>query len=127
MCPVKIDIPAILVELRAHVVDADRHRTIPGGWDAAMKAASWVMSNENVSPPPRPLQTPQGGAIMAADQAKPALWLVRDGERATRIELASSVWKIVVSAHGATFGQFAPPVTMPVPVVVIIGIDFSMF
>jgi L-lactate dehydrogenase complex protein LldF len=46
VCPVKIDIPSILVELRAQVVDADRHRTIPGGWDAAMKAASWVMSNE---------------------------------------------------------------------------------
>lgn len=46
VCPVKIDIPTILVELRAQVVDADRHRTIPGGWDAAMKAASWVMSNE---------------------------------------------------------------------------------
>ena len=28
------------------MVDADRHRTIPGGWDAAMKAASWVMSDE---------------------------------------------------------------------------------
>ena len=46
VCPVKIDIPTILVELRAQVVDADRHRTIPGGWDAAMKAASWVMSND---------------------------------------------------------------------------------
>ena len=46
VCPVKIDIPTILVELRAQVVDADRHRTIPGGWDAAMKAASWVMSDE---------------------------------------------------------------------------------
>ena len=46
VCPVKIDIPSILVELRAQVVDADRHRTIPGGWDAAMKAASWVMSDE---------------------------------------------------------------------------------
>jgi L-lactate dehydrogenase complex protein LldF len=46
VCPVKIDIPTILVELRAQVVDADRHRTIPGGWDAAMKAASWVMSSE---------------------------------------------------------------------------------
>jgi L-lactate dehydrogenase complex protein LldF len=46
VCPVKIDIPTILVELRGQVVDADRSRRIPGGWDAAMKAASWVMSNE---------------------------------------------------------------------------------
>ncbi len=46
VCPVKIDIPTILVELRGQMVDADRHRTIPGGWDAAMKAASWVMSDE---------------------------------------------------------------------------------
>ncbi|TPG35029.1 lactate utilization protein [Mycobacterium hodleri] len=46
VCPVKIDIPTILVELRAQVVDADRHRMIPGGWDAALKAASWVMSDE---------------------------------------------------------------------------------
>ena len=46
VCPVKIDIPTILVELRAQVVDADRHRMIPGGWDAALRAASWVMSDE---------------------------------------------------------------------------------
>ncbi|NNG35255.1 LutB/LldF family L-lactate oxidation iron-sulfur protein [Nakamurella aerolata] len=44
-CPVKIDIPSLLVELRGRVVDADRDRTIPGGWDAAMRAASWVMSS----------------------------------------------------------------------------------
>ena len=46
VCPVKIDIPSLLVELRARAVDADRDRTIPGGWDAAMKAAAWVMSDE---------------------------------------------------------------------------------
>ncbi len=45
-CPVKIDIPTLLVELRARAVDADRGRTIPGGWAAAMKAAAWVMSDE---------------------------------------------------------------------------------
>jgi L-lactate dehydrogenase complex protein LldF len=44
-CPVKIDIPTLLVELRGQAVDSDRGRTIPGGWDAAMKAASWVMSD----------------------------------------------------------------------------------
>jgi L-lactate dehydrogenase complex protein LldF len=45
-CPVKIDIPSMLVELRGRAVDADRGHGMPGGWDAAMKAASWVMSNE---------------------------------------------------------------------------------
>jgi L-lactate dehydrogenase complex protein LldF len=44
-CPVKIDIPTLLVELRGRAVDSDRGRTIPGGWDAAMKAAAWVMSD----------------------------------------------------------------------------------
>ena len=42
----KIDIPSLLVELRGRAVDNDRDRTIPGGWDAAMKAAAWVMSDE---------------------------------------------------------------------------------
>ncbi len=46
VCPVKIDIPGLLVQLRARAVDSDRGRTIPGGWDAAMKAAAWVMSDE---------------------------------------------------------------------------------
>jgi len=45
-CPVKIDIPSMLVELRGRAVDADRGSGLPGGWAAAMKAASWVMSNE---------------------------------------------------------------------------------
>jgi L-lactate dehydrogenase complex protein LldF len=45
VCPVKIDIPALLVELRARVVDAERGRKVPGGWAAAMKAAAWVMSD----------------------------------------------------------------------------------
>ncbi len=44
-CPVKIPIPDLLVELRGRAVDADRGRTVPGGWDAAMKAAAWVMSD----------------------------------------------------------------------------------
>jgi len=44
-CPVKIPIPELLVDLRGRAVDAERGRTIPGGWDAAMKAAAWVMSD----------------------------------------------------------------------------------
>ncbi|GGL88511.1 LutB/LldF family L-lactate oxidation iron-sulfur protein [Nakamurella endophytica] len=44
-CPVKIDIPSMLVELRGRAVDAGRGG-VPDGWAAAMKAASWVMSGE---------------------------------------------------------------------------------
>lgn len=41
-CPVRIDIPSILVHLRAEQVDADRGG-MPGGQDLAMKAAAWMM------------------------------------------------------------------------------------
>ena len=43
-CPVRIDIPTILVHLRAEVVDAGRGG-IPSGQDLAMKAAAWVMDS----------------------------------------------------------------------------------
>lgn len=43
-CPVRIDIPAILVHLRAQQVDADRGG-LPSGQDLAMKAAAWVMGS----------------------------------------------------------------------------------
>ncbi|ACZ29922.1 iron-sulfur cluster binding protein [Xylanimonas cellulosilytica DSM 15894] len=43
VCPVRIDIPSILVELRAREVDADRGRLDPTA--AAMKVASWAMSD----------------------------------------------------------------------------------
>jgi len=48
-CPVRIDIPSVLVDLRAQVVDA--HRSAPGDRHppkpeaAAMKAAAWVFSS----------------------------------------------------------------------------------
>ncbi|MEN5074099.1 LutB/LldF family L-lactate oxidation iron-sulfur protein [Isoptericola cucumis] len=45
VCPVKIDIPSILVDLRAREVDADRSRSGIDPWAAAMKAASWVMAD----------------------------------------------------------------------------------
>jgi L-lactate dehydrogenase complex protein LldF len=46
-CPVKIDIPALLVELRAQAVDAGRSPgRVPDGWGAAMKSAGWVMASE---------------------------------------------------------------------------------
>ena len=41
-CPVRIDIPSILVHLRAEQVDAERGG-VPGVQDVAMTAASWVM------------------------------------------------------------------------------------
>ncbi|TFV54887.1 iron-sulfur cluster-binding protein [Mycobacterium sp. PS03-16] len=43
-CPVRIDIPGILVHLRAQQVDADRGG-LPGGQDIAMKAAAWAMAS----------------------------------------------------------------------------------
>jgi L-lactate dehydrogenase complex protein LldF len=45
VCPVKIDIPALLVELRARQVDGDRKRLVPGPWDLAMRGASVAMSS----------------------------------------------------------------------------------
>ncbi|MBA8961203.1 L-lactate dehydrogenase complex protein LldF [Rhodococcus percolatus] len=44
-CPVRIDIPSILVHLRAEQVDSKRHG-LPGGQDLAMKAAGFVMGSE---------------------------------------------------------------------------------
>jgi len=44
-CPVKIDIPSVLVELRARHVDAARSaRRLPGPEAITMAAASWVMA-----------------------------------------------------------------------------------
>lgn len=45
-CPVKINIPEILVHLRSEDVESRRRsgkRKLPGQMDAAMKAASWAM------------------------------------------------------------------------------------
>jgi L-lactate dehydrogenase complex protein LldF len=43
-CPVRIDIPSILVHLRAKQVDSERS-TLPGGQDIAMKTAAWAMKS----------------------------------------------------------------------------------
>lgn len=43
-CPLKIDIPTVLVDRRARYQDANRHGT-PNAWDLAMKTASLVMSD----------------------------------------------------------------------------------
>jgi len=45
-CPVRIDIPSLLVHLRArHVEEARRERRLPGPEAVAMAAASWVMAD----------------------------------------------------------------------------------
>ncbi|MDQ1640920.1 MAG: L-lactate dehydrogenase complex protein LldF [Actinomycetota bacterium] len=44
-CPVRIDIPAMLVHLRAQHVDAQRERRVRTPEAVAMAAASWVMSD----------------------------------------------------------------------------------
>ncbi len=44
-CPVRIDIPGILVHLRAKQIDSERHG-LPTGQDLAMKAAGWAMGSE---------------------------------------------------------------------------------
>ena len=44
VCPVAIDIPEVLVHLRAHVVDAHRGG-MPHGQDAAMKTAGWTLGS----------------------------------------------------------------------------------
>ena len=43
-CPVKIDIPSILVQLRATHVESGGK--MPGGQDVAMKAAAWMMTSD---------------------------------------------------------------------------------
>jgi iron-sulfur cluster protein len=46
-CPVKIDIPAMLVHLRsAHVETHRAEHRLPSAQDAILTAASWVMSND---------------------------------------------------------------------------------
>src|SRR6478736_3108846 len=44
-CPVRIDIPSVLVHLRAQVVDAHRGDSVPKAEAVAMRAASWGMAD----------------------------------------------------------------------------------
>ena len=44
VCPVKIEIPTILIHLRARTVD-EKHAVLPDVWDLAMGSATPVMSN----------------------------------------------------------------------------------
>ncbi|MDA8324402.1 MAG: DUF3390 domain-containing protein, partial [Actinomycetota bacterium] len=46
VCPVKIDIPSMLVHLRARAAEEESaRRRLPGPEEAAMAAAAWVMSS----------------------------------------------------------------------------------
>jgi L-lactate dehydrogenase complex protein LldF len=45
VCPVRIDIPSVLVDLRAQVVDARRGSASHAGEAAAMKAAAWAFTS----------------------------------------------------------------------------------
>ena len=45
VCPVKIDIPSVLVDLRAQVVDAHRGDRVPTAEALAMRATGWVFSD----------------------------------------------------------------------------------
>ena len=47
MCPVKIDIPTILIHLRARSVDVKR-RLVPDVWDVAMNVSALVMSKSSL-------------------------------------------------------------------------------
>ncbi|HET7350393.1 MAG TPA: lactate utilization protein B [Marmoricola sp.] len=45
VCPVRIDIPEVLVDLRSQVVDAHREDRVPHAESLAMRAASWTFSD----------------------------------------------------------------------------------
>jgi L-lactate dehydrogenase complex protein LldF len=45
VCPVRIDIPSVLVDLRAQVVDAHRDDRVPKPEAAAMRAAAWTFGS----------------------------------------------------------------------------------
>jgi L-lactate dehydrogenase complex protein LldF len=45
VCPVKIDIPSVLVDLRAQVVDAHRTRIPVKGEAFAMRGAAWALAD----------------------------------------------------------------------------------
>jgi L-lactate dehydrogenase complex protein LldF len=44
VCPVKINIPEVLVHLRAKVVDSKRKRAIPTAEELSMQAAGWIFA-----------------------------------------------------------------------------------
>ncbi|MEU6371092.1 lactate utilization protein B [Streptomyces sp. NPDC046931] len=79
VCPVKINIPEVLVHLRARVVDGKRRRPLPGPERLAMAAARWALSS------PRRLA---GAQRMAAAAAR----LVRHNGRIRRLPGPLAGW-----------------------------------
>jgi L-lactate dehydrogenase complex protein LldF len=75
VCPVKIDIPSILVELRARHVEEHR---LPGPEAITMAAASWVMAS--------------GGRYQAAQRAARAGRALGRGGRIRRLPPPLSAW-----------------------------------
>ncbi|MGI8696235.1 MAG: LutB/LldF family L-lactate oxidation iron-sulfur protein [Mycobacteriales bacterium] len=66
VCPVKINIPEILVHLRSKVVQRKAERAVPGAEATAMRAAAWVFGSERRFD--RALRAArQGGRIPARD------------------------------------------------------------
>jgi L-lactate dehydrogenase complex protein LldF len=79
VCPVKIDIPSMLVHLRArHVEEAARARRVPTAEAAAMAAAAWVMASP--------------GRYAAAQRAGRAGRPLRRGGRIRRLPPPLSAW-----------------------------------
>jgi len=79
VCPVKIDIPSILVELRARHVEEARHdRRVLGPEAITMAAASWVMAS--------------GGRYQAAQRAARAGRVLGRGGRIRRLPPPLSAW-----------------------------------
>jgi L-lactate dehydrogenase complex protein LldF len=78
VCPVRIDIPAVLVDLRAQVVDA--HRNQKAKPEAiAMKAAAWVLGKPN-----RLAATERLTAIVGLLTARAGRYALPGGRRALR-------------------------------------------
>lgn len=65
-CPVRIDIPSVLVELRHRTVEASRGG-VPNGWDVAMKASIMPMSKGSVMGMAGAVM-PVGRAVAGADR-----------------------------------------------------------
>jgi len=79
VCPVRIDIPSILVQLRArYVEEARREHRVPGPEAITMAAASWMMAS--------------GGRYQAAQRAARAGRVLSRGGRIRRLPPPLAAW-----------------------------------
>ncbi|MGL5931067.1 MAG: lactate utilization protein B [Dermatophilaceae bacterium] len=86
VCPVDIDLPGLLVDLRAEIVDAHRHRARPDPEALAMRAAAWVLGDARRTRLAHRAAGLAGRARRrpAAGQARPTVsWLPFPGSRWT--------------------------------------------